>query len=458
MNSDTIFALSSGVGTGGVAVIRMSGSKAMSVLDMIATRSTPKPRVAYVRDLFDPMSGEKLDQSLVIYFKGPQSFTGEDIVEYHVHGGRAVIDGVLSCFGHMEGVRLAEPGEFSRRAFENGKLDLTEIEGLSDLISAQTAAQKGQALRQMDGALSLRYEKWRKKILKLLAIVEAEIDFPDEDLPDGIGKMILPDLHALKSEMENDLQDYKRGIRLREGLKLVILGAPNAGKSTLLNAMAKSDVAIVSEEEGTTRDIIEVQMDIGGFPVIVSDTAGVREGDIGDIEREGIRRATERGTEADIQLILLRADRPAELPEALKNVADKRTIFLVSQVDRVHTGGEMFHVEQFLSHADIPKDIPVIPISAKAGIGLDGLFSTLHSYADRLMGSRESPAITRLRHKEALDACVLNLTQAEENLDLDLVLAAEDIRMATRAVGRITGRVDVEDMLDSLFLEFCIGK
>ena len=449
-NSETIVALSSGSGVSGVAVVRLSGSHAFDALNKLTSEKLPKYRMATLRELRDPETDARLDQALVICFKGPASFTGEDVVELHLHGGRSVVSGVLDALVGMDYIRPAEPGEFSRRAFEQGKLDLTEAEGLNDLIHAQTAAQREQALRQMDGALKDLYEGWRARLIGHLAHLEADIDFPDEDLPEGVAGAVLPEILRLKDNVAQYLVDGRRGEALRDGYRIVILGEPNAGKSTLLNALAKSDVAIVSDEEGTTRDAIEVSLDLGGYPVRLIDTAGLREGE-GAVEKEGIRRAKMKAEDAELRLVLVRADDWPNLPDAAQEWIDDRAILVITQTDRI----PMFHVE----HSEIPDNVADwIEISSKSDHGLDILFKKLEARVSDEMAPREVASLTRIRHRRALEECVDHLERFEENAGLDAVLAAEDVRMAARALGKITGRVGVEDMLDIVFSDFCIGK
>jgi tRNA modification GTPase len=359
-----------------------------------------------------------------------------------------VVSGVLEALDREPGLRLAEPGEFSRRAFENGKLDLTEAEGLNDLIHAQTAAQREQALAQLDGNLKDLYESWRTRLVRHLAHLEADIDFPDEDLPEGVSGAVLPDILSLRKDLTQYLVDGRRGEALREGYRIVILGEPNAGKSTLLNALAKSDVAIVSDEEGTTRDAIEVQLDLGGFPVRLIDTAGLRETD-GAVEKEGIRRALKKAEDADLKLLLVRADQWPNLPSGVDGLIDERTRIVVTQTDRV----PMFHVK----HGVVDTE-DLIAVSVKEDHGLDALFDKLSAHVQEAMAPREVPSLTRIRHRRALEDCIEHLERFEDNAGIDAVLAAEDVRMAARCLGRITGRVGVEDMLDFVFGDFCIGK
>lgn len=454
---DTIFALSSGHGTAGVAVVRLSGPKADEALaGLTPNKKLPEPRVATLRTLVDPYSKARLDKALVLRFVAPASFTGEDCVELHLHGGRAVVAGVIEALSSIKGLRPAEAGEFSRRAFDEGKLDLTEAEALNDLIHAQTAAQREQALRQMDGGLRDIYENWRSRLLGYLAHLEADIDFPDEDLPEGVSGAVLPNILQLKNEIAQHIDDGRRGRMLRDGCKVVILGAPNVGKSTLLNALAHSDVAIVSEEAGTTRDSLEVVLDIGGFPVRLIDTAGVRETD-DTIEKEGVRRALSRANEADLKLVLVRADVWPDVPENILGRIDHDATIVITQIDRGESWDRaMFHVEHL--GLDCEGVSQPILVSVKTGDHMATLMQELESAVRDRMALKEAPSLTRLRHQQALQGAQEHLDRFGENAGTDAVLAAEDVRMAVRSIGRITGRVGVEDMLDIVFGDFCIGK
>ncbi len=437
----TIFALATAPGRAGVAVVRVSGPETPLALKALLESGLPHPRVAGLRTLRDPRSGEVLDQGLVLWFPAPRSFTGEDVAELHLHGGRAVVAGVVEALASLPGLRVAEPGEFTRRAFENGKIDLTAAEGLADLVDAETSAQRRQALRQMEGVLGQLYEGWRQRLTRTLAHIEADIDFPEEDLPTGVADAVRPGLERLVAEIMAHLHDNNRGERLREGLHIAIVGAPNAGKSSLLNALARRDAAIVSARAGTTRDVIEVHLDLGGFPVVLADTAGLREaGD--DIEEEGIRRALDRAARADVKIAVFDATQP--LDATTRGLIDANTIVVLNKADMAVIG---------LTDVD---GVPAHAVSARTGIGLPALEECLAVFsADRMAGTG-APALTRARHRTALEECCEALTRS---LAAPLPeLAAEDVRLASRALGRITGRVDVEDLLDVIFRDFCIGK
>ncbi|MDO8290792.1 MAG: tRNA uridine-5-carboxymethylaminomethyl(34) synthesis GTPase MnmE [Parvibaculum sp.] len=440
---ETIYALSSAGGRAGVAVIRVSGAKTRFVIEVLTGRAVPGPRQAVLRRLQDPKSNVALDRALVLYFDGPQSFTGEDVAEFHVHGGRAVVGSVLKALSGIEGLRTAEAGEFTRRAFENDKLDLTEAEGLADLIDADTEAQRRQALRQMEGALGQIYEGWRARLLRILAYAEADIDFADEDLPDDLMARLGPQIEGLAGEIQTHLEDGHRGERLRDGVEVAIVGPPNVGKSSLLNRLAGRDAAIVSDEAGTTRDVLEVRLDLGGVPVTLSDTAGLREA-TGNIEKEGIRRGLAKASSADLRLVMVAMGPDGQMTGdfALAQEGDFR---IVNKADQ----GELSDLQS-----------GTMAISALTGQGIDGLVAALEARVSALYGAGEYPVITRARHREGLEACQVSLARALDGLEAgrDSALVAEDLRLAMRALGRITGRVDVEDLLDVVFRDFCIGK
>ena len=455
-NPQTIFALASASGRAGVAVIRVSGPEAGRALAKL-TEAEALPRRAVYTRLSDPASGDALDDGLVIWFPAPASFTGEDVAEFHVHGGPAVIAGVLGALSGLDGLCMAEPGEFTRRAFENGKMDLTAAEGLADLIEAETAAQRRQALRQLEGELGRVYETWRERLLSAVAHNEAAIDFSDEDLPEGLVAAARDEIAALEQEIAGHLKDNRRGERLRGGLLIAIIGPPNAGKSSLLNLFARRDAAIVSETAGTTRDVIEVHLDLGGYPVTVADTAGLRES--GDsVEIEGVRRARLKAEDADLRLAVFDGAAWPETDPSTSELVDGNTLAIINKSD---LGAPQ------LGKSGPPLDIngqPALAVSAKTGDGIDDLLVRISERVGAMMdvGGSSAPALTRARHREALEQCRTALGRYLEGpaqgLPASPELAAEDLRLAARALGRITGRVDVDDILDVIFRDFCIGK
>ena len=436
---DTIYALATASGRAGVAVIRISGPQAGPALSAVmGGRACPVPRQACLTPFSDPHSGEVLDRGLALWFPAPGSFTGEDVAELHGHGAPAVVAALLEGLGRIPGCRLAMAGEFTRRAFENGKMDLTQAEGLADLIAAETEVQRRQARRQMDGALGRQYESWRADLVGALAQLEAGIDFPDEDLPTGLLSRQRPVLERLIAEISAHLDDNHRGERLREGCHMVILGAPNVGKSSLLNSLARREVAIVSAQAGTTRDIVEVHLNLGGYPVVLADTAGLR--DSGDaVEAEGVRRARARGEDADLKIVLYDCSEGRAAGAVARALAGEDSLLVASKVDLVD-----------------PASVEGLAISTKTGAGMAELLRRLEDEAKRRMESAGTPGLTRLRHRQGLERCRDALVRGLSETDEELV--AEDLRLAARSLGRITGRVDVEDILDVVFSEFCIGK
>ena len=443
----TIFALATAPGRGALAVIRISGDRAGASLDILSGAPRPEARVARVRRLKDPRTGQALDEALVLWMPGPASFTGEDCVELHVHGGIAVTDSILSALAEIEGLSPAEPGAFSRRAVMNGRLDLTAAEGIADLIDAETAAQQSQALRQMQGRLRDLYEGWRDELKSALAHLEADIEFADEDLPGGLGESALDRVETLVESLNAHLCET-RGEKLRDGLSIAIIGPPNAGKSSIINALAGRDAAIVSARAGTTRDIVEVAMVLGGVPVTLSDTAGLRDtGD--DIEAEGVRRARLRAQEADIRLLVTAYDAPLAQTEAvalllagdfwLQNKQDAQSQINNPQVEP-------------------PEDVTYLEMSAHDQTSIDAFMAKLEALVAERFGGGERPVLTRARHRNALEEAATHLARALSARDIGLELAAEDLRLASRALGRITGSVDIEALLDVVFADFCIGK
>lgn len=425
--TETIVALATPHGKSGVAVVRLSGSKALAALQALSPCPAPPPRTAQLRTLTHPSTGEAIDRALVLYFNAPHSFTGEEVVELHVHGSRAVIHKLFACVCAVEGVRLADAGEFTRRAFVNGKLDLLEVEALADLIDAETEHQRVQALKQLSGTASQHYHALRESIIHALALIEAYIDFPDEDIPEATLQRFHHGLQSVTDQVTLLLADNGAGERIRDGFTVVILGAPNVGKSTLLNALAKRDIAIVSDLAGTTRDLLEVHMDIGGYPVTLIDTAGIRE-HAESIEAIGIARALQRAEHADIVLWLMDTPCPAPRPDAVP----------------------------VLTKADLgTKAKDMLAISAQTGEGIDCLINIIKQRLGTIVGV-ESPLITRARHRQHLELALTCLKRGQTPLPLELT--CEELRLAAREIGKITGKIAVDELLDVVFSTFCIGK
>ncbi len=430
----TVYALSTPPGRGGVAVIRVSGPASGFLIESLTGQPIPPPRQAALRRLV--YGGQAIDRGLVLYFAAPASFTGEDMAEFQIHGGRAVVQSLAKALESL-GAVPAEPGEFTKRAFLNGKLDLAQAEAIADLVNAETAFQQAQALAQAEGSLSNLYENWRETLLHSLAWLEAIIDFPEEDLPADLWQKLKEKIAGLEIAVTAHLNDARRGERLREGIKIAILGAPNAGKSSLLNVLAERDVAIVSAQAGTTRDIIEVNLDLGDYPVILSDTAGLREaGDV--IEREGIARARRLAEKADLKILLF--DATTERDAATAAFADETAMVVYTK-------------------ADLLGSLPLktgIYLSNTTGDGIAALLTALTDRVAKLYGSSVTPPPTRERHRHHLRQAVEALVRFSNVETIDL--AAEELRLALGAIGRITGRVDVEELLDVIFRDFCIGK
>jgi tRNA modification GTPase len=441
--ADTIYALATAPGRAGVAIVRVSGADARDVIARLTWRDVPQPRVATLRRVFDD-NDAPIDDAPVLFFAAPHSFTGEDVAEFHLHGGPAVVAAMLRLLRSMENCRLAEPGEFTRRAFHNNKLDLAQVEGLADLVAAETEAQRRQALRQAEGELSRFYEAWRTRLLRTLARLEAFIDFPDEDLPDQLTRSVDGEIAELVRDLDRHLADAHRGEILRDGLTIAILGAPNVGKSSIINKLSQREAAIVSAIAGTTRDVIEVRMDLGGYPVTIADTAGLR-ASADEIEQEGVRRALARAEHADLKLLVFDGGIWPGIDGETAKLIDDRSLCVVNKADLLREP-EPIAVE----------GRAVIKVSAKTGLGLSGLTAALTAAAGERMGGGEGVALTRARHRAALEECHAALLRAAGAGQPEL--KAEDLRLAARALGRITGRVDVEDVLVLIFKEFCIGK
>ena len=435
MSEDTIFAVASGAGQAAIAVMRLSGPGTRAALAGLCDR-VPPARRASLRRLRDA-DGMELDQAVVVWLPGPGSYTGEDSAELFLHGGRAVMHGVADALVAL-GARPAEPGEFTRRAFLNGRMDLTEAEAVHDLIAAETSAQRVQALRQLDGALGTIYRGWSERLRLLLAQQEALIDFPDEELPPEVEAQVIAELAALLAEVTGHLDDNRRGERLREGLIFAVTGQPNVGKSSLVNALAERDVAIVSPMPGTTRDALETRVVLGGVPVTLVDTAGLREA-VDAVEAEGVRRARARAADADLVIRVVAAVGAIEAIEGPDCHAAGTTLLVANKLD---LGGSVAP--------------GAIGVSALTGEGMDALRARLANVAQSLTESAGSPPLTQARHRASLGEAAARLAGAQ-TADLP-ELRAEDLRLALRALGRITGSVGVEDILDTLFARFCIGK
>jgi tRNA modification GTPase len=465
---ETIYAPATAPGRAAIAVIRISGPRAGWALETVVG-ALPSPRVARRLKMRDPNSGETLDEGLALWFPGPHSATGEDVAELHLHGSRAVLSAVMSILRRL-GLRLAEPGEFTRRAFLNGKLDLNQAEAVADLAAAETESQRRQALRQLHGALGALYRGWGDRLLRLLAHLEATIDFPDEDLPPEIEARVTAEGAALAGDIEAHLADQHRGERLRDGIAVAILGPPNAGKSSLLNQLARREAAITSPIAGTTRDVIEVAIDLAGYPVVLADTAGLRE-TADAIEQEGLRRAMQRAASAELRLFVFDASYPRDAAGA-STWSDIDTILVANKVDLLSAAANPSPAMRAMGEGPAstvaarpltPALSPgrgegvsgAIPISALTGAGVPELIIAL---AARIAQRYESaaPLLTRARHREALEEAAAALRRSLAAGFPEL--RAEDLRLAWRSLGRVTGRVDVEDLLDVIFADFCLGK
>ncbi len=446
MDNQTIYALSTVYGKSGVAVIRISGNNALAALKKMTSLDATKikPRYAYFVSLKNN-EGNTLDKCLILYFKAPNSFTGEDIVEIQTHGSKAVISGVLSTLAQIEDFRMAEPGEFSKRAFYNGKMDLTEAEGLADLIDAETSEQQKYAMRQMEGGLKNLYDDWREQLLKILAHLEAFIDFPDEDIPNNVMSEMKNNVFKLENSVYEHLKADNIGERLREGFRVVIVGPPNAGKSSLLNAIANREAVIVSDIAGTTRDAIDIHLDIKGYPVMFTDTAGLREANE-EIERKGIEIAYSKIKSADFIICLFDASKDGvQIFDNIRNSFKNNTILVANKSDKL-TSEQCSELEKQ----------GCILISAKQKEGISQILDRIYEYICERFTSNSNLLITRSRYREALQEVMENLQHF--SFDKEIELTAEDIRLAARALGKITGGIEVNEILDKIFGDFCIGK
>tara|TARA_Y100000996_G_scaffold292192_1_gene231000 strand:+ start:20 stop:1351 length:1332 start_codon:yes stop_codon:yes gene_type:complete len=442
----TIYALSSGPGISGLAVIRVSGPETKKVIKGLTNGRFPKPRLATLKKINKINTSELIDEGIIIWFPAPESYTGEDMVEFHVHGSRAVVQAIHNSISVVENCRLAEPGEFTKIAFQNNKINLLKAESISDLISSETEIQRQQAIKIMSGVSSNKFNSWREGLLKILSNIEAKIDFPEEDLPNNILKNIKQKSSKIKSEIKKALNDQKVGERIREGFRIAIVGPTNAGKSSLLNYLSRREVAIVSEIAGTTRDVIETHLNMDGLPVVISDTAGIRESK-DEIEKKGIKLALKRAEDADLNIVVIEP-KNADFTGFLKDLISDKSILVVNKSDL----GIDSLINKFEKHN------PIF-ISLKNEKNLEKLISEIKNKLKNQFINFQDVLITRERHRQHLEQCVSHLEDFEnknENQDFDK--AAEDLRLATRHLGIIVGKVDVEEILGSIFDDFCIGK
>ena len=442
----SIYALSSGPGISGIAVIRVAGGNVKKVIKLLTGSEPPNPRIATHKKFNKINNFDLIDEGILIWFPGPNSYTGEDMAEFHVHGSIAVVRAILDELSKIENCRLAGPGEFTKMAFQNGKINLLKAESISDLISAETEIQRQQAIKIMSGKSSEKFNSLRVKLLKILSNVEAKIDFPEEDLPEDIIKNIKIDSEKIRLEIEKILNDEKVGERIREGFKIAIIGPANAGKSSLLNYLSNRDVAIVSEIAGTTRDVIEAHLNLDGYPVVISDTAGIRESK-DEIEKKGIKLALKRAEDADLNIIVIEP-KSVDFTGFLNDLVSDKSIIVINKIDLDYK-----NINQ-----QIQKFNPIL-ISIKNETNLEELINRIKDKLKNKFVSSNETFITRERHRHSLEACVQNLKNFEEkNSKEDFDKAAEDLRLATRHLGMIVGKVDVEEILGSIFSDFCIGK
>jgi len=442
----TIYALSSGSGLSGIAVIRVSGKNTVEVIKKLTGSKLPRPRVATLKKFNKNGKKNLIDEGVILWFPGPNSYTGEDLAEFHVHGSRSVVKAMHLAIAKVKNCRLAEPGEFTRRAFQNGRINLLKAESVADLISSETEIQRKQALKIMSGKSSDRFNLWREKLLKILSHVEAKIDFPDDDLPKNIMNEIQKTSNNVLKEIKKTLNDQKVGERIREGFKIAIVGPPNSGKSSLLNYLSKRDAAIVSEIAGTTRDVIETHLNLDGYPVIVSDTAGIRSSK-NEIEKKGIKIALKRAEDADLKLVIVSA-KNVDFTSVLEKLLTKNAILVANKSDLIKKklNSNLKRYEHVL-------------ISIKKNLNLNKLITKIKSKLKNKFTTTEDILITRERHRQNLINCVQHLEKFQKKkLAQDFDKAAEDLRLATRHLGMIVGKIDVEELLGSIFNDFCIGK
>jgi tRNA modification GTPase len=442
----TIYALSTGPGISGIAIVRVSGEETKKVIKLLSNETLPEPRVATLRKINKINTSELIDEGIILWFPGPESYTGEDMAEFHIHGSKAVIDALHHSISKVENCRLADAGEFTKLAFQNGKINLLKAESIADLISAETEIQREQAIKIMNGKSADKFNSLREKLLKILSHVEAKIDFPDEDLPEDILKNIKKISNEVILNIKKILDDQKVGERIREGFKIAIVGPTNAGKSSLLNYLSNRDAAIVSEIAGTTRDVIETHLNIDGYPVVVSDTAGIRDSK-NEIEKKGIKLALDKAENADLKLIVIDA-KSTDFKGVLKELIDENAILVVNKSD--------------LLKENLSSEIKIfehVLISVKNNFNLEDLILKIKYKLKNKFITSEDTLITRERHRKHLEQSLNYLKNFEEKNEAeDFDKAAEDLRLATRHLGTIVGKVDVEEILGSIFNDFCIGK
>jgi len=442
----TIYALSTGPGISGVAIIRASGTDVQNIIQLLTNKPLPAPRVATLRKINKINTSELIDEGIILWFPGPESYTGEDMAEFHIHGSKAVIDALHASISEVENCRLAEPGEFTKLAFQNGKINLLKAESIGDLIAAETEIQRQQAIRIMNGISADKFNKLREKLLKILSHVEAKIDFPDEDLPENILKNIKKNSNEVFLDIKKILEDQRVGERIREGFKIAIIGPTNVGKSSLLNLLSNRDVAIVSEIAGTTRDVIETHLNIDGYPVVISDTAGIRESK-NEIEKKGIKLALKKAEDADLKLIVIDA-KSVYFKGVLKDLMDENAILVINKSDILTK--DLNSKIKNLNH---------ILISVKDNLNIDNLILKIKNKLKNKFIISDDILITRERHRQHLEQSLSYLKDFEEKKHAkDFDKAAEDLRLATRHLGMIVGKVDVDEILGSIFNDFCIGK
>ena len=442
----TIYALSTGPGISGVAIVRVSGEDTRRVIELLTSKTIPKPRVATLRKVNKINTSELIDEAIILWFPGPESYTGEDMAEFHIHGSKAVIDALHASISEVENCRLAEPGEFTKLAFQNGKINLLKAESIADLISAETEIQRQQAIKIMNGKSADKFNGLREKLLKILSHVEAKIDFPDEDLPEDVLKNIKKNSNEVLLDIKKILDDQKVGERIREGFKIAIIGPTNAGKSSLLNHLSNRDAAIVSEIAGTTRDVIETHLNIDGYPVVVSDTAGIRDSR-NEIEQKGIKLALKKAEDADLKLVVFES-KSVDFKGVFSGLLKDKAILVINKSDLID--------KKLNSQI---KNFDYVLISVKNRLNIDELINKIKTKLKKEFITNDEILITRARHRQHLERCLEYLIDFEgKNQAEDFDKAAEDLRLATHHLGKIVGKVDVEEILGSIFKDFCVGK